>query len=310
MNPLHSAALAYAALGWPVFPLAPRRKEPLYRNPHPKGSPQRDTCQGYINCGEFGHGVLDATTDPDVIELWWRRTPSAGVGMACGITVQGVTGGAPGPARHAPDVLDIDVKKDAPGELSRERLRQAGFLAGCWAQVRTPSGGEHLYFDGSTQGNGVIRGAGVDFRSAGGYVVMPPTPIWLAGDPDDPDDDGQVVEYRWLAVPNLAKDGMCDWAGVRRFLAPPHLWPPREPGRPFDTSVDGLVNWLAGQGEGNRNAALHWAACKALESDHRADLDALGAAGRTIGLSESEIRKTLGSARRKMLIATAGTSTT
>lgn len=320
-NALHSAALAYAALGWPVFPLGPRRKTPLYGNPHPRDSLARTSCRGWLDCGQFGHGVLDATTDSGVIDVWWTRTPSAGIGMACGITAQGtIDGAAPGPARHAPDVLDIDVKKDAPGVLSRERLRQAGYLANCWAQVRTPSGGEHLYFDGTTQGNGSIRGAGVDFRSAGGYVVMPPTPVWVT-DPgpcpcraqspngvDHPLCDGmprgELVAYRWLALPNLAKDGEADWSAIRRFLAPPHLWPPREPGRPGDTTVRGLVDWLAGQHEGNRNAALHWAVCKALESDHHADVDALATAARSIGLAESEISKTVGSARRKAILTT------
>jgi len=134
--------------------------------------------------------VLDATTDPATIELWWTRQPAAGIGMACGVTYERrpTTRGRKLQLaeRVAPDVLDIDVKKDAPGALSRERLRQAGYLTGCWAQVRTPSGGEHLYFDGTDQGNGSIRGAGVDFRSAGGYVVMPPTPVRVQPDGDVP----------------------------------------------------------------------------------------------------------------------------
>ncbi|HEX8112053.1 MAG TPA: bifunctional DNA primase/polymerase, partial [Kofleriaceae bacterium] len=67
-NALHSAALAYAALGWPVFPLRPRLKTPLYGNPHPKDSPERGTCGGWHECGRFGHGVLDATTDRTVID--------------------------------------------------------------------------------------------------------------------------------------------------------------------------------------------------------------------------------------------------
>jgi hypothetical protein len=304
MNPLHSAALAYATLGWPVFPLTPGEKVPLYRNPHPKDSAERHACGGYLDCGKFGHGVLDATTDPATIELWWTRQPAAGIGMACGVTYERrpTTRGRKLQLaeRAAPDVLDIDVKKDAPGALSRERLRQAGYLTGCWAQVRTPSGGEHLYFDGTDQGNGSIRGAGVDFRSAGGYVVMPPTPVRVQLDGDVP---GYVAEYRWLTTPNLNKEGGCDWPAVRKFLAPPHLWPPREPGRPLDTSVAGLVAWLEKQGEGNRNAALHWSVCKALESDHGADIEALASAGRGIGLGESEIAKTVASARRKVLLA-------
>ena len=61
------AALRYAAMGWPVFPCAPRSKVPLFANPHPRHGVQRYRCRGYRDCGRLGHGVLDATTDPDLI---------------------------------------------------------------------------------------------------------------------------------------------------------------------------------------------------------------------------------------------------
>lgn len=71
MNPLLSAALTYAARGWPVLPLRPRDKVPL----NPTGS-------------------RGATTDAAQIEAWWQAHPAANVGIA--------TGGA------APWVLDLD----------------------------------------------------------------------------------------------------------------------------------------------------------------------------------------------------------
>ena len=61
MNGLLRAALAYAVLGWAVFPCKPRGKEPLTR-----------------------HGFKDATTDGVVIESWWRRWPDANIGVATG----------------------------------------------------------------------------------------------------------------------------------------------------------------------------------------------------------------------------------
>lgn len=67
------AALAYAALGWPVMPaMGDDGKKPLVT-----------------------HGVLDATTDEHVIAQWWTRWPNANVAIATGY---------PGP-----DVLDIDA---------------------------------------------------------------------------------------------------------------------------------------------------------------------------------------------------------
>lgn len=67
---LRSAALAYAAQGWPVLPLRPRSKEPL-----------------------TPHGLLDASTDPDRIEGWWAIWPDANIGLRTGVIF---------------DVLDID----------------------------------------------------------------------------------------------------------------------------------------------------------------------------------------------------------
>jgi hypothetical protein len=58
---LPKAALAYARRGVPVFPCEPGAKRPLTRNGH-----------------------WDATTDSGVIERWWKRWPSANVGVPTG----------------------------------------------------------------------------------------------------------------------------------------------------------------------------------------------------------------------------------
>jgi hypothetical protein len=55
-------ALAYAALGWPVFP-----------------------CAGKVP--RTSHGCLDATVDIDTIEGWWSRWPNANLGIATGQNV-------------------------------------------------------------------------------------------------------------------------------------------------------------------------------------------------------------------------------
>ncbi|MGE0206138.1 MAG: bifunctional DNA primase/polymerase, partial [Hyphomicrobiaceae bacterium] len=55
------AALRYADHGWPVFPCSADKK-PL-------------TEQGF----------LDASVDPEQIDRWWRRWPSAHIGVATGI---------------------------------------------------------------------------------------------------------------------------------------------------------------------------------------------------------------------------------
>jgi hypothetical protein len=67
------------------------------------------------------------------------------------------------------------------------------------------------------------------------------------------------------------------------------------------TPSGGLHLYFAGsdqQAEGNRNAALFWAASRALETDRVADLSLLADAARHTSLAEPEITRTLDSARK------------
>ena len=78
-----AAALAYAARGWPVFPLKPRDKVPA------------------IPKTEGGSGFYDATTDPAVIRRWWERWPDANVGLATGAAAGFVVLDVDGPEGEA-----------------------------------------------------------------------------------------------------------------------------------------------------------------------------------------------------------------
>ena len=107
-------ALAYARRGWPVFPCLPGQKIPATR-----------------------HGFRDATTDEQQIAEWFGRGFTWNLAIATG---------APGP-----DVLDVDQHgPDGNGFPAYARLRRAGLLTGASAYVRTPSGGLHAYFTGTT----------------------------------------------------------------------------------------------------------------------------------------------------------------
>jgi hypothetical protein len=250
-----SHALACAGRGWPVFPCQPGQKTPA-----------------------TPHGYLDATTDRDQVTEWFDGHPERNLAVATG---------APGP-----DVLDIDSRGPAAsGFPALARLRDAGLLEGATGQVRTPSGGLHLYFDGSGQRTGHLPACHIDFLALGGYALIPPSQV--NGKP-----------YRNLEHPsgghaNLSSGrGRLDWHAAARLLEPSrdHQWPelPHVPGLPAGL----LARWVAAQPEGNRNAGLFWAANRALENNQAADLSPLAAAARQAGLTEPEITRTLDSARR------------
>ena len=240
-------ALAYARFGWPVFPCLPGEKIPATR-----------------------HGFRDATTDRQQIIDWFGR------GFACNLAI---ATGAPGP-----DVLDVDQHGPAGnGFAALAKLERAGLLDGAAAYVRTPSGGMYAYFAGSDQHNGRLAGHHLDFRSAGGYIVAPPSEV-----------NGKPYQL----IKRLdGRDGL-DWDAVT-WLLEPRMRPQRPETRsPLSRDLSHLAQWVASQTEGNRNAGLFWAANRALEGDPAADLSALAAAARQAGLDEPEITRTLDSARR------------
>ena len=145
--------------GWSVFPLAPGTKIPLFPSAHPEGDPLRGTCKG--ECGRVGHGVYDATKDPEKIRSWWTANPNANIGVATG-------------APSGFDVLDIDGEE---GEASLAKLEAIHGKIPLTMTVRTPNG-RHIYFK-HTPGlvNGVKILPGLDIRTTGGYVVAPPSVV-------------------------------------------------------------------------------------------------------------------------------------
>lgn len=133
------AALAWAARGFPVFPLDSNGKEPAFA----------------------GAWYEHATTDPDRIRAMWsdpvlKTEIDYNIGMDCTDRV----------------VFDIDVKKGKDGY--NQYLQMGGTFD--TLTVRTPSGGYHCYFEGPDSSNAPISD-GVDVRSHHGYVVAPGSTI-------------------------------------------------------------------------------------------------------------------------------------
>lgn len=151
---LLAAALAYAAAGLPVLPLH---------------SADAGACScGRADCGSPGkhprthNGVTGASTDVAVVAEWWRRWPTANVGIA--------TGAAAGVV-----VLDVDPRHNGTESLRRLHDRHR------WPkgpQVLTGGGGQHVYFSypaGGVRNSAGALGDGLDVRGDGGFVVAPPS---------------------------------------------------------------------------------------------------------------------------------------
>jgi Bifunctional DNA primase/polymerase, N-terminal len=251
------AALAYAAAGWPVFPCRPGSKEPATPN-----------------------GFHDATTDEAQIREWWRRDPARNVAIATG---------APGP-----DVVDIDVREDGSGFAALNQAIRAGLIGGHHAIVRTPSTGMHLYYQGTDQRSGSVRGRHLDFRSQGGYVVAPPSRAGGASYEVVKHEPATGATVSWDAIRGLFEPQ------AQRDQQPGARAAGRDIGR---TSLDRLVEWTAARKAGDRNFPLFWAAKQAAlagQLDGPA-VERFVDAARRSGLAggEREARRTIASAGRE-----------
>ena len=143
-NPLLIEALRLAELGYPVFPLLEGTKTPA-----------------------TPHGLNDASCNEATLELWWRATPAANIGLRCD------------------RVLALDLDPGSPWLEDDDRMRD--LLRGPCAI--TPRGGRHFLFRipaGKCWKNtaGQIED-NTDTRTTGGYIVVAPSVV-------------NGVAYRWV----------------------------------------------------------------------------------------------------------------
>ncbi|MEW1680545.1 bifunctional DNA primase/polymerase [Streptomyces sp. NPDC093594] len=269
-------ALSAAERGLAVLPLS-RTKLPALRSPH-RDDPGTAGPRCHGECGRFGHGVYDASTDPARIRALFAAAPRAtGYGIACGL-----------PPHHLVGV-DLDTKNGTdPATALRALASRHRFTVPPTVVVLTPSGGRHLWLSGPPDvvvPNSAGRLApGIDIRGAGGYLVGP----------------GSRTEHgTYTAAPGTAHltPAACPPALLRLLLPPPRAH------HPTPSSAgghgQGLVQFVLGAHEGQRNTRLFWAACRAYEDGiGPALLDPLVDAARATGLSEREARATIASAAR------------
>jgi hypothetical protein len=258
-NRMLAAALTYAGAGLPVFPAISGGKAPL-----------------------TPHGFHDATTDPATITAWWTRWPEVNIAMPTG-------------PWSGWDVLDIDVSPDGIhglAELDETEIRDLEERRS--HTVHTPSGGEHWYYPARGCGNGSIPGMHLDYRGNGGYVLVPPSTVIYS--------DGTSGHYTQTSSPRPPGSASAmDWTALRSRLIPPPAVRPRSFASASPESADQrmeyLVRHVLAAPNGNRNNALFWAACRAVENGST-DLSPLASAAVKTGLTEDEATRTCASAIR------------
>ncbi|OMI88205.1 DNA primase [Streptomyces sp. M1013] len=271
-------ALSAAERGLAVIPLA-RTKLPALRSPHRDApTPEPFTCRG--ECGRFGHGVHDASTDPARVRALFAAAPWAtGYGIACGL-----------PPHHLIGV-DLDTKADTSETDSSTALRELAlrhlFTIPPTVVVLTPSGGRHLWLTGPPDHvvpNSAGRLApGIDIRGAGGYLVGP---------------GSRTRHGTYTTAPGTSHlaPAPCPPALLRLLLPPPVR---RAGGGTTGGDGRGLIQFVLAAHRGQRNTRLFWAACRAYENGIGAALLVpLLEAARTTGLTQHEARATIASAAR------------
>ncbi|WOF21933.1 bifunctional DNA primase/polymerase [Microbacterium betulae] len=277
---LPHAAARLAAAEVPVFPCVPGAKNPLLKpdEENPKSRPG---------------GFRMATTNARQVAAWWRRWPSANIGVPTG-TTSGV------------DVVDVDRKPGGDGFVAFERARRAGLLPGWLGVVRSASGGAHFYLPADPdrpQRSWQAAKAHVDFRGDGGYIIVPPSVIVV----------GEHRKGYELIAPATGKIAPVDAAALRDFLDPrPEPAVHRVSGPIRSGDAQRLAAWVAMRAEGERNRGLFWASCRLAEAGLSLPemVDVLAPAGERAGLPPREVETTIRSAYRSVhvqpAVSTAG----
>jgi len=198
-----TAALDLAAHGWAILPLA--GKVPAIPNPH-RDQPARN-CRG--TCGQPGHGVLDATTDPDTIHTWWAG-PYRGANI-----------GARVPAHLI--VIDVDPRNGGTSSLTAWEAKHGQLPVTLSVWSGRGDGGRHLYWrrpPGPLSSRALPDG--IDLKTSAGYCVMPPS-IHPAG---------RRQPYRWSAQPWHTQPVLAPPAWLASLLTEQNRTPAAVPARP------------------------------------------------------------------------------
>jgi hypothetical protein len=205
-----------------------------------------------------GNGKDHASTDAGIVTEWFTRWPHANIGV-----------------RPPDGVLVLDVDVQHRGDVALLELTERHGPLAPTLTARTGSGGLHVWYAYAGPARGTLCD-GVDLKHHGGYLVAPPS-VHISG-----------RVYGWAN--DLPTAPLPGW--IREMLTPtprPRLATMR---RRAGGKVDALVRTISGAKE--RNNALFWASCRALECG--LDVNPLREAAFAAGLDESEAEKTIASA--------------
>jgi len=245
----------FLALGWKVFPC-------------------HSIVDGRCTCGKkdcnspgkhprTGQGVKDASNDPAVVNNWARTWPEANWALACGRDSNVV-------------VIDIDQKSGGFTSIDEyENNRQAGPLPVSLISL-TGGGGRHLFFSYpqvGAVGNRVNWLPGIDVRSDGGYVILPPGTHISGG------------RYKWknwddVVITELPADVAQDIINKTAGGAPTSSAATAEL-----TDVAGILEGLR---EGSRDDTLFKWACR-LRRQHSSDADGGRAAATLLVMAAAQM---------------------
>ncbi|QAY18002.1 putative bifunctional DNA primase/polymerase [Pseudoalteromonas phage C7] len=150
---LKEHALAYASIGWRIFP--------AHNIENGKCSCGDSKCKSPGKHPRFNGWQDAATSDTKQITQWWDVWPNANIAMATGLQ-SGVW------------ALDIDVKDN--GDYSLEKLVSENSELPETPTQETGSGGNHYFFSyDKRMSNRVSVVAGIDVRADGGLVILSPS---------------------------------------------------------------------------------------------------------------------------------------
>jgi len=146
------AALRYARLGLPLFPLHSVHEG-------------RCTC-GRPDCGSAGkhprtpHGFKEASRSAEQIRRWWKKWPDANIGVPTGSTTLLL-------------VVDVDPRNGGDASLKELESKRGPFPE--TARQLTGGGGIHFFFryPGGPAPKSLAKG--IDLKGDGGYVVLAPS---------------------------------------------------------------------------------------------------------------------------------------